>query len=157
MSMPKIIAGAVAALLLATAARAEEAITLSCTATTDCASAFAAADHGFFAAHGLAVTITPIALNSNIPAALTSESIQIGGPTPSVLLQAVDGGLDLVVLATASVTNRSTADGAAGVEEHPGRLVGPGNLQGATRLVGGVMRGQNMLRGDIDTAHLIAP
>ena len=113
--MSRVIVGVIAAVLLATAAHAEDAITLSCTATTDCASAFAAADRGFFAKHGLDVKITPIALNSNIPAALTSDSIQIGGPTPSVFLQAVDGGLDLVVLATASVTNKSTFDGAAAV------------------------------------------
>jgi len=113
--MSRLIAGALCAILLSTAARAEEAITLSCTATTDCASAFAAANRGFFAKHGLAVKITPIALNSNIPAALVSDSIQIGGPTPSVFLQAVDGGLDLVALATASVTNNSTWDGAASV------------------------------------------
>ena len=111
--MPKILAGLLVALLLAGSARAADTITLSCTATTDCASAFAAAQQGFFAKHGLAVTITPIALNSNIPAALLSDSIQIGGPTPSVFLQAVDGGLDLVALASASVTNRSTEDGAA--------------------------------------------
>jgi NitT/TauT family transport system substrate-binding protein len=54
-----------------------------------------------------------IGLNSNIPAALLSNSIQIGGPTPSVFLQAVDGGLDLVAVAGASVTSKSTADSAA--------------------------------------------
>ncbi len=113
--MVRLLAGlAVAALLLAAPpARATDDITLSCTATTDCASAFAAANRGFFAKHGLSVKITPIALNSNIPAALMSDSIQIGGPTPSVFLQAVDGGLDLVVLATASVTNHATVNGAA--------------------------------------------
>lgn len=113
--MLKILAGGTAALLLAAPAFAAGPITLSCTATTDCASAFVAASQGFFAKRGLNVKITPIALNSNIPAALMSDSIQIGGPTPSVFLQAVDGGLDLVALADASVTNRSTVDGAASV------------------------------------------
>jgi NitT/TauT family transport system substrate-binding protein len=127
--MSRLIAGAVCA-LLATAAHAEDAITLSCTATTDCASAFAAANRGFFAKHGLTVKITPIALNSNIPAALVSESIQVGGPTPSVFLQAVDGGLDLVVLATASVTNRSTVDGAASVARTGSGIETPADFVG---------------------------
>ena len=113
--MLKSVAGLAAALLCAAPAWAGSPITLSCTATTDCASAFVAASHGMFARHGLDVKITPIALNSNIPAALMSDSIQIGGPTPSVFLQAVDGGLDLAALATASVTSNETVDGAASV------------------------------------------
>jgi len=38
----------------------------------------------------------------NIPAALLSNSIQIGGPTSSVFLQAADGGLPIVGVAGAS-------------------------------------------------------
>jgi NitT/TauT family transport system substrate-binding protein len=49
--------------------------------------------------------MTPIGINSNIPAAILSNSIQIGGPTSTVFLQAVDGGLDLVGIAGASVMN----------------------------------------------------
>ncbi len=130
--MKTLLAGIAAATLLlgAPAARAGDEITLSCTATTDCASAFAAATHGFFAKHNLAVKITPIALNSNIPAALMSDSIQIGGPTPSVFLQAVDGGLDLVVLATASVTNKATVDGAASVAREGSGIDSPEKFVG---------------------------
>lgn len=47
--------------------------------------------------------MTPIAINSNIPAAILSNSIQVGGPTATVFLQAADGGLDLVAIAGASV------------------------------------------------------
>uniref|UniRef100_UPI001954AA85 hypothetical protein n=1 Tax=Enterobacter cloacae TaxID=550 RepID=UPI001954AA85 len=43
-----------------------------------------------------------IGINSNIPAALMSNSIQIGGPTATVFLQAADGGLGLVGIAGAS-------------------------------------------------------
>ncbi len=128
--MLKTVGGLAVALLLAGPALAAGPITLSCTATTDCASAFAAASRGFFARHGLDVKITPIALNSNIPAALVSDSIQIGGPTPSVFLQAVDGGLDLVVLATASVTKRETADGAAEVARTGSGIEKPADFVG---------------------------
>ena len=128
--MLKLIAGLAALWLLAAPALADQPITLSCTATTDCASAFAAASHGIFARHGLEVKVTPIALNSNIPAALMSDSIQIGGPTPSVFLQAVDGGLDLVVLATASVTNAETVDGAAAVARTGAGITRPADFVG---------------------------
>jgi NitT/TauT family transport system substrate-binding protein len=52
--------------------------------------------------------------NTGVPpraaAALLSDSVQIGGPTPSVLLQAIDGGLDLVAVAGASSTSEKTFD-----------------------------------------------
>ena len=75
------------------AAHAQTAINIGCTATTDCASAAVALEEGIFEKNGLDVTMTLIGLNSNIPAALLSDSVQIGGPTPSVFLQAVDDGL----------------------------------------------------------------
>jgi NitT/TauT family transport system substrate-binding protein len=60
--------------------------------------AFVAKDQGIFARHGLDVEFVPIALNSNIPAALMARSIEIGGPNVAVFLQAADGGLDLAVV-----------------------------------------------------------
>ena len=82
-------------------------ILLGYTAVTDFASAFVAAEQGFFDKRKLDVELKFIPLNSTIPAALQSDSLQVGGPTPSVFLQAVDGGLDLVVLAGAGVTSKS--------------------------------------------------
>jgi NitT/TauT family transport system substrate-binding protein len=67
-----------------------------------------AVDEGIFRKHGLDAEMTPIAINSNIPAAILSNSIQIGGPTSTVFLQAVDGGLDLVAIAGASVMNATS-------------------------------------------------
>nr|WP_245315375.1 ABC transporter substrate-binding protein [Bradyrhizobium yuanmingense] len=86
-------------------ALAQAKIQIGCTATSDCASAMVAVDEGIFRKHGLNVEMTPIAINSNIPAAILSNSIQVGGPTSTVFLQAVDGGLDLVAIAGASVMN----------------------------------------------------
>lgn len=92
--------------LAATAgAVAQTKIQVGCTATTDCASAMVGVDEGIFRKHGLDVEMTPIAINSNIPAAILSNSIQIGGPTSTVFLQAADGGLDLVAIAGATVMN----------------------------------------------------
>jgi NitT/TauT family transport system substrate-binding protein len=76
---------------------------IACTATSDCASAMVAKDEGIFAKHGLDVDVTLIGINTNIPPAIVSDSIQIGGPTATVFLQAVDGGLDLVAVEGASV------------------------------------------------------
>jgi NitT/TauT family transport system substrate-binding protein len=95
----------VAALMLAAFAApalGQTKITIGCTATSDCASAMMAVDQGLFAKHGLDAKMILIGINSNIPAAIVSDSIQIGGPTATVFLQAVDGGLDLVAIAGAS-------------------------------------------------------
>ena len=99
----------------AAAASAGTPLEIGCTATTDCASAALGIEDGIFAKHGINAKLTLVGLNSNIPAALMSGSLQIGGPTPSVFLQAVDGGLDLVGVAGASSTSPETADTAATV------------------------------------------
>ena len=80
--------------VLVGSAAAQTKIQIGCTATSDCASAMIAVDEGIFRKHGLDVEMTPIGINSNIPAAVLSDSIQIGGPTSTVFLQSVDGGLD---------------------------------------------------------------
>ena len=100
-------ATALAALSLPVRAQAGTKIVLGYTAVTDFASAFVAAEQGFFKKRNLDVELKFIPLNSTIPAALQSDSLQVGGPTPSVFLQAVDGGLDLVVLAGAGVTSKA--------------------------------------------------
>jgi len=76
---------------------------IACTATSDCASAMVARDEGIFAKHGLDADMTLIGINTNIPPAIVSDSIQIGGPTSPVFLQAVSGGLDLLAVEGASV------------------------------------------------------
>jgi len=101
------IAAAVAG-TLSLPARSEAAkIVYGYTAVTDFASVFVAASEGYFAKRNLDVELKFIPLNSTIPAALQSDSLQIGGPTPSVFLQAVDGGLDLVVLAGGGLTSKT--------------------------------------------------
>jgi NitT/TauT family transport system substrate-binding protein len=101
------------ALLVAGGAQAQTKIQVGCTATADCASAMVAVDEGIFKKLGLDVEMVLIGINSNIPAAILSNSIQIGGPTATVFLQAVDGGLDLVVVTGASVMSKATNDNIA--------------------------------------------
>ncbi len=98
-------ASALAATLLAIASPAAAdpiKLHIACTATSDCASAMVARDEGIFAKHGIDADVTLIAINTTIPPAIASNSIQIGGPTATVFLQAVDGGLDLVAVEGAS-------------------------------------------------------
>src|SRR6202163_4227953 len=100
-----LVAVAVAAILAIGPVQAQTKIQIGCTATSDCASAMVAVDEGIFKKHGLDAEMVLIGINSNIPAAILSNSIQIGGPTSTVFLQAVDGGLDLVAIAGASIMN----------------------------------------------------
>src|SRR5262245_26080523 len=103
------LAASICALLLAGPAQAQQKVQIGCTATGDCESAMVAIDEGIFKRLGLDAEMVLIGLNSNIPAALLSNSIQIGGPTTPVFLQAADGGLDLVAIGGASVMNERTS------------------------------------------------
>jgi NitT/TauT family transport system substrate-binding protein len=83
-------------------ALAQKKIVVGYTMVPDFAAAFIAKERGFFEKRGLNVELQLITLTSAVPAAVLSDSIQIGGTTPPVLLQAVDSGLDLVALASGS-------------------------------------------------------
>ncbi len=98
------------ALIAAPAAADPIKIKIACTATSDCASAMIATYDGIFAKHGLDAEMMRIGINTNIPPAIASDSIQVGGPTSTVFLQAVDGGLDLVAISGASAMSPSTDD-----------------------------------------------
>lgn len=99
----------VATLPLAASLRAQPRtrITYGYTPVTDFASVFVAADQGYFSARGIDIELKLIPLNSTIPAAIEAGSLQLGGPTPSVFLQAVDGGLDQVAVAGGGVTSKA--------------------------------------------------
>jgi NitT/TauT family transport system substrate-binding protein len=101
------LAAASAGAALPAFAQSNPKIVFGYTAVTDFASVFVAAEEGCFKKRNLDVELKFIPLNSTIPAALQSDSLQIGGPTPSVFLQAVDGGLDLVLVAGGGVTAKT--------------------------------------------------
>ncbi|HEX7865249.1 MAG TPA: ABC transporter substrate-binding protein [Variovorax sp.] len=101
------LAAASAAAALPSRAQSATKIVFGYTAVTDFASVFVAAEEGYFKKRSLDVELKFIPLNSTIPAALQSDSLQIGGPTPSVFLQAVDGGLDLVLVAGGGLTSKT--------------------------------------------------
>ncbi|SCX70348.1 ABC transporter substrate-binding protein [Variovorax sp. EL159] len=100
-------AASASAALPSRAQQSNPKIVFGYTAVTDFASVFVAAEEGYFKKRSLDVELKFIPLNSTIPAALQSDSLQIGGPTPSVFLQAVDGGLDLVLVAGGGLTSKT--------------------------------------------------
>ena len=116
------IAATTAACALPARAQATTKIVFGYTAVADFASVFVAAEEGYFAKRKLDVELKFIPLNSTIPAALQSDSLQLGGPAPSVLLQAVDGGLDLVLVSGGGVTSKTVTG--FGLVALPGRGVG---------------------------------
>ena len=91
----------------ASAAFSQTRINMSYTGVSDFAAAFVAKEEGYFKKHGLDVELQMLTLTSATPAALQSESIQVGGTVPTVLLQAVDSGMDLVALANGSINDNT--------------------------------------------------
>lgn len=90
----------VALCLAATAASAQNLkVNVGYVPAGDWVPALVAKDKGFFEKRDLDVTLTKVAIISNIPAALMSGSLNIGVSTPTVLIDAVDGGLDLGAIA----------------------------------------------------------
>jgi NitT/TauT family transport system substrate-binding protein len=92
----------VASLAGAGPAAAATPITLLYTAGDSFTETYVAKDQGFFSKHGLDVTLQAAQNGSVISAALTAGSAQIGAPTPTVLLQGDEQGLDLVIVASAN-------------------------------------------------------
>lgn len=93
-------------------------VLLGYSAVTDFAPIFVAATEGFFRQRKLDIELRFVPVNSTIPAALQSDALQIGGPTPSGFLQAVEGGLDLVAIAGGGVTAKDIVN--AGLVSRPG-------------------------------------
>jgi NitT/TauT family transport system substrate-binding protein len=93
-------------LLASAGAQAQTKITVGYTAAGEFLPVFVAKEKGLFEKRGLDVTLTRVALASTVPAALISNSVQIGTGTGPGLLQAVEGGLDLVAVSAAARQRR---------------------------------------------------
>ncbi len=108
--MRAITAGILALALVASEASAQTSIKIGCSPTPDCVNAMIAIEEGIFKKNGIDAEMVVVAINSNIPAALLSDSIQFGGPTPTVFLQSIDGGLDLAGVGSAAVMTKAASD-----------------------------------------------
>ena len=87
-------------------ANAQTKVSVGYTAAGDFLPVFVAKEKGFFDKRGLDVTLTRIALASTVPAALMANSVQVGTGTGPGLLQAAEGGLDLVAVSGAARQKR---------------------------------------------------
>lgn len=112
----KIMALAVA-IGLAPPAMAETDVTLMYTATAPFVAAFVAKDQGFFEKNGVNVTMQLGQNGSVVLAGVVSGSAQVGIPTPTVVFQAVENGLDLRMFAATNIFPDDTISGlVAGVD-----------------------------------------
>lgn len=91
-------AAALCALPFARASAAEAEAVLGIVPSGDFLPAIVAQRKGYFAAQGFPARIETISIISNIPAGLTSGSIQLGVTTGPTFVQAVVNGLDLVAV-----------------------------------------------------------
>lgn len=106
--------GIVVTLAVALASASAEAATkvrVMYTAVAPYASVFIARDQGFFEKRGLDVELILAANGSVIVAGVVSGNVEIGTPTPTVFLQAVDSGLDQVAIAATNAMPDASKSG----------------------------------------------
>ncbi len=128
---------ALAATLAGPATAADVKVTIGTTPLADVMPAYIAKEKGFFAKRGLDVSFIFIPLNPTIPAALLADSIQVGAPNAAVFIQAVDGGLDLQLIA-GSTTTPSMGAGMAYVSRADVAYDGPRSLEGKKVIIPGL-------------------
>lgn len=85
-------------------------ITLGFSASTAFGNSFVAANEGIFKKHGLDVEMKLVPNSSTTPAALIADSLQVATPTAPVTMQAIEQGLDLMVLAGGGVYVKGMTD-----------------------------------------------
>ncbi|MDF2115583.1 ABC transporter substrate-binding protein [Roseiarcaceae bacterium H3SJ34-1] len=88
-------------------AQQQDKVSIGHVMASDFVPLFVGKEKGIFAKHNLDVTNVRVPIIVNIPPAILSGSLQMGAATMPLLLQAVDGGLDLVLIAGASRHLRS--------------------------------------------------
>ena len=108
-SLLKFAGAAFAVMLWGTGVQAQQKLLIGGTPNPEPATAMVAEHEGIFRKNGLDASFTLVAINPSIPPALLSDSIQIGIPTPTTFLQAIDGGLDFIIIAGVSDTSRSSS------------------------------------------------
>ena len=77
-------------------------MTLGYATASDYMAIFVAKDKGYFDKNNIDATLTRVPIITNVPPALVSGSMTLGVTTMPSLLQAIDGGLDLVLVAGAA-------------------------------------------------------
>jgi NitT/TauT family transport system substrate-binding protein len=108
--LAKVAAAMLLAAIMVAPATAQDKIVLGFSASTAFSNAFVAANEGIFKKHGLEVEMKLVPNSSTTPAALMADSLQVATPTAPITLQAIEQGLDLVVLAGGSYYAKGIED-----------------------------------------------
>jgi NitT/TauT family transport system substrate-binding protein len=135
---------AMAGVAFAAGAEAQTKILIGYTGANAFVPSFVAKEKGFFAKNGLDVTLQRMPTGSTIPAALFANSLQVGTLTAPIFLSANESGIELVILAGASL--QSKANPTAGVvartdsgirkpADFKGKKVGSPGVNGAQDLL----------------------
>ncbi|EUB98218.1 ABC-type transporter, periplasmic subunit family 3 [Rhizobium sp. CF080] len=121
---------------------AETKIAIGTPPIAEVEAAFVAKDEGMFEKNDLNVEFLPTGSNQTLVAALVAGSHQIVAVSPTVLLQAVDSGIDLVVVANCGVTAPRTAKNAGLAVRGGVEISKPEDLKGkkvGTPSIGGTL------------------
>lgn len=94
---------AIAMVFIALPAGAATKISFIYTPVNQFVALYVAKDQGILDRHGLDIDVTTASNGSLITAALVADTAQLGGPTPTVMLQAIEQGIDLVTIAGTEV------------------------------------------------------
>src|SRR5690348_3967872 len=92
-------------------AAAATKIRIMYTAVGAYASSFVAKDQGFFEKRGIDAELILAPQGGAIIAGVVSGSVEVGTPTPTVFLQALDAGLDQVALAATNAFPEKSPSG----------------------------------------------
>jgi NitT/TauT family transport system substrate-binding protein len=138
------IAVAAIASLAAAGATAQTKIAIGYTGANTFVPAFVAKEKGFFAKHGLDVTLQRVPVGSTIPGALMADSFQVGTLTTPAFLAANENGIELAIIAGASLQSKAnptagavarTDSGIKTPADFKGKKVGSPGINGATDLL----------------------
>jgi NitT/TauT family transport system substrate-binding protein len=131
-------------MVLGGAAAAQTKITIGYTGANAFVPAFVAKEKGFFAKHGLDAALQRIPVGPTIPPALVAGSLTVGTLTPPLFIAAVENGLELVVVAGATLQSKDnptaavvarTDSGIKAPADFRGKKVGSPGTNGATELL----------------------
>ena len=116
-------------------ASAQTALNFASTPNPGATVAYVAADQKMFEAEGLKVDMQFVGLDSNLPAAVTSGSVDFVSMSPTAFLRALDGGLDVVAICDSADINKDVQD--FGIAVQPG-IEKPADLEGKSVGVPGI-------------------
>jgi NitT/TauT family transport system substrate-binding protein len=120
------------------ATMAQEQLAIGFPPSIDMLPAIVAHENGCLADAGYASSLTVIPIATNIPPALLSGSLQIGMSTPTILLPAVENGVDLVAVAGGTIMQAGN-EGVSLITQPSLKITDPTQLKGLKVGVPGIM------------------